>query len=114
MTSRLSTMSLEITSEMHCVHGETEIADCLSSLATSGCDIALILGASAIVDRRDIVPSAVLASGGEIEHLGLPVDPGNLLLFARINKMNVLGVPGSARSPRLHGFDWVLQRLVAA
>ena len=113
MTSRLSTMSLEITSEMHCVHGETEIADCLSSLATSGCDIALILGASAIVDRRDIVPSAVLASGGEIEHLGLPVDPGNLLLFARINKMKVLGVPGSARSPRLHGFDWVLQRLVA-
>lgn len=113
MTSRLSTMGLEITSEMHCVHGETEIAECLSSLATSGCDIALILGASAIVDRRDIVPSAVLASGGEIEHFGLPVDPGNLLLFARINKMKVLGVPGSARSPRLHGFDWVLQRLVA-
>ena len=27
--------------------------------------------------------------------------------------MKVLGVPGSARSPRLHGFDWVLQRLVA-
>ena len=27
--------------------------------------------------------------------------------------MRVLGIPGSARSPRLHGFDWVLQRLVA-
>jgi molybdenum cofactor cytidylyltransferase len=27
--------------------------------------------------------------------------------------MRVLGLPGSARSPRLHGFDWVLQRLAA-
>ena len=45
--------------------------------------------------------------------MGLPVDPGNLLLFAKIGSMRVLGIPGSARSPRLHGFDWVLQRLVA-
>jgi molybdenum cofactor cytidylyltransferase len=35
------------------------------------------------------------------------------MLFARLGNMRVLGIPGSARSPRLHGFDWVLQRLVA-
>ena len=111
--ARLSEMGLAIADERHCVHGVAEVAENLTELRDAGCDIVLVLGASAIVDRRDIVPSAVVAAGGEIEHLGLPVDPGNLLLFARIGDMRVLGIPGSARSPRLHGFDWVLQRLVA-
>jgi molybdenum cofactor cytidylyltransferase len=43
----------------------------------------------------------------------MPVDPGNLMLLARLGPMRVLGLPGSARSPRFHGFDWVLQRLHA-
>ena len=111
--TRLSDMGLTIGEERHCAHDEAEVAETLTACAKSGCDIVLVLGASAIVDRRDIVPSAVRAAGGEIDHLGLPVDPGNLLLFARIGDMRVLGIPGSARSPRLHGFDWVLQRLVA-
>lgn len=110
---RLSEMGLCIADERRCAHDETAIAENLAALAEAGCDIVLVLGASAIVDRRDTVPSAVLAAGGQLDHLGLPVDPGNLLLFAGIGKMRVLGIPGSARSPRLHGFDWVLQRLVA-
>jgi molybdenum cofactor cytidylyltransferase len=43
----------------------------------------------------------------------MPVDPGNLLLLGRIGDVPVLGLPGCARSPKLNGFDWVLQRLVA-
>ena len=35
------------------------------------------------------------------------------MMLGRIGDMHILGLPGSARSPRLHGFDWVLQRLVA-
>ena len=35
------------------------------------------------------------------------------MLMGKIGGMHVLGLPGSARSPRLHGFDWVLERLVA-
>lgn len=111
--ARLSDMGLEIADERHCAHAVADVADNLTALVAAGCDIILVLGASAIVDRRDIVPAAVVAAGGEIDHLGLPVDPGNLLLFARIGNTRVLGIPGSARSPRLHGFDWVLQRLVA-
>ncbi len=111
--ARLSAMGLDIADERHCEHKEAAVAENLSALAAAGCDIVLVLGASAIVDRRDTVPAAVLAAGGEIDHLGLPVDPGNLLLFAKMGDTRVLGIPSSARSPRLHGFDWVLQRLVA-
>ncbi|HCH55638.1 MAG TPA: 4-diphosphocytidyl-2C-methyl-D-erythritol kinase, partial [Rhodospirillaceae bacterium] len=111
--ARLSAMGLDIADERHCEHKEAAVAENLSALAAAGCDIVLVLGASAIVDRRDTVPAAVVAAGGEIDHLGLPVDPGNLLLFAKMGDTRVLGIPSSARSPRLHGFDWVLQRLVA-
>ena len=111
--ARLSAMGLDIADERHCEHNEAAVAENLSALAAAGCDIVLVLGASAIVDRRDTVPAALVAAGGKIDHLGLPVDPGNLLLFAKLGDTRVLGIPGSARSPRLHGFDWVLQRLVA-
>src|SRR4029453_16659208 len=52
-------------------------------------------------------------AGGRIEHLGMPVDPGNLLLVAAARGRPVVGAPGCARSPKENGFDWVLMRLLA-
>jgi molybdenum cofactor cytidylyltransferase len=43
----------------------------------------------------------------------MPVDPGNLLLLGHVGQRPVLGLPGCARSPKVNGFDWVLERLVA-
>jgi molybdenum cofactor cytidylyltransferase len=43
----------------------------------------------------------------------MPVDPGNLLLLARLGDRPVLGLPGCCRSPKLNGLDWVLARLAA-
>jgi len=94
-------------------HDEAEVAACLDSYRNAGIDVALILGASAIVDRRDVAPSALIRAGGTIVRLGMPVDPGHLTLVGRVGGMHVLGLPGSARSPRMHGFDRVLQRIVA-
>lgn len=96
-----------------CEHREDAVAAALQQAREERCDIVLVLGASAIVDRRDVVPAAIERAGGRIDHFGMPVDPGNLMLLARLGRMHVLGLPGSARSGRLHGFDWVLQRLFA-
>ena len=73
----------------------------------------IIFGASAITDRRDVIPAAIEAFGGRIERFGMPVDPGNLLLLATRGETAILGAPGCARSPKENGFDWVLQRLIA-
>jgi molybdenum cofactor cytidylyltransferase len=43
----------------------------------------------------------------------MPVDPGNLLVLARLGTVPVVGLPGCARSPKRNGFDWVLERLCA-
>jgi molybdenum cofactor cytidylyltransferase len=72
-----------------------------------------VFGASAIADRRDVIPAAITDIGGSIEHFGMPVDPGNLLLIGHAGGVPVLGAPGCARSPVENGFDWVLMRLLA-
>ncbi|MDZ7713238.1 MAG: NTP transferase domain-containing protein [Rhodovibrio sp.] len=43
----------------------------------------------------------------------MPVDPGQLLVLAEMDGVPVLALPGSARSPRVGGNDWVLWRLMA-
>jgi molybdenum cofactor cytidylyltransferase len=76
-------------------------------------DMILVAGASATVDRGDVVPTAIVAAGGVVERLGMPVDPGNLLVLGRIGARPVIGLPGCARSPKHNGLDIVLERLVA-
>src|SRR5439155_3438478 len=85
----------------------------IAAAAAQGGDLVFVHGASVIVDRRDVIPEAVVAAGGHIDHFGMPVDPGNMLLLCHIGETPVLGLPGCARSPKVNGFDWVLERLVA-
>jgi molybdenum cofactor cytidylyltransferase len=96
-----------------CRHEEGPIAEALARLRRAGAELLLIAGASAVVDRRDAGPAAILRAGGRIEHFGMPVDPGNLICLGRIGDVPALVLPGCARSPKLNGFDWVLQRLFA-
>ena len=56
---------------------------------------------------------AIRAAGGVVEHVGMPVDPGNLLVLGRLGAVPVIGAPGCARSPKENGFDWVLARIFA-
>jgi molybdenum cofactor cytidylyltransferase len=111
--ARLAALGSELVADAVCDHEQSAIAREIEAMRGRGCDTILVLGASAIVDRRDVIPAAVQRAGGEVIHFGMPVDPGNLMLLARIGTMPVLGLPGCARSPKLNGFDWVLQRLLA-
>lgn len=96
-----------------CDHTEGAVAAAVAAQRSKGCDPILVFGGSAIVDRKDVVPAGIVAAGGTIVHFGMPVDPGNLLLLAAMGTAAVIGVPGCARSPKLNGFDWVLERICA-
>ncbi len=111
--ARLAGMGAQLARSGQTAHAEAEVAAMLEAYRKDGIAIALVLGASAIVDRRDVIPTALAQAGGSIDRLGMPIDPGNLTMLGRLGAMHILGLPGSARSTRLHGFDWVLQRLVA-
>ena len=110
---RLKALGCQLAFEERCGHATAELAALIRDAVGHEIDILLIHGASAILDRRDVIPAAIVATGGRIDHFGMPVDPGNLLLLGHVGERVVLGLPGCARSPKVNGFDWVLERLVA-
>jgi molybdenum cofactor cytidylyltransferase len=112
MAERLVPAEARVTADLRVPHQEAPLAESIAAQAKTA-EMVVVFGASAITDRRDVIPQALLAAGGRIEHLGMPVDPGNLLLIGELDGKPVLGAPGCARSPKENGFDWVLQRFLA-
>lgn len=110
---RLAPAGASIVSERRTAHDENELAPAIGELLALGAEMVLVFGASAIADRRDVIPIAIERIGGTVQHFGMPVDPGNLMLLGEVKGIPVLGAPGCARSPKENGFDWVLMRLLA-
>jgi molybdenum cofactor cytidylyltransferase len=110
---RLAPAGAAIVAERRVPHEEAKLAAAIRELLGLGAELVIVFGASAIADRRDVIPAAITGIGGAIEHFGMPVDPGNLLLIGSAGGVPVLGAPGCARSPVENGFDWVLMRLLA-
>ena len=109
---RLAPAHASIVAERRVPHETPALAGALDAVLKSGAELVVVFGASAIADKRDVIPAAVEAVGGKIEHFGMPVDPGNLMLVASAAGRPVLGAPGCARSPKENGFDWILARLL--
>ncbi|MCG6207193.1 molybdopterin-binding/glycosyltransferase family 2 protein [Rhodopseudomonas sp. HC1] len=110
---RLAPAGASIIAERRIAHDQAALSAALTELLGLGAELIIVFGASAIADRRDVIPAAITAIDGAIEHFGMPVDPGNLLLIGSAAGVPVLGAPGCARSPVENGFDWVLMRLLA-
>ncbi len=113
LADRLARCDNQIDARRRCDHHEDALAEAITALDKDGCNLILIFGASAITDRKDVIPAAITQAGGEIDHFGMPVDPGNLLLLGCLRDKLVIGLPGCTRSPKLNGFDFVLDRLLA-
>lgn len=110
---RLAPANAAIIAERRIRHDQAALSAAIRELLALGAELVLVFGASAIADRRDVIPAALEDVGGHIEHFGMPVDPGNLILIGNVDKVPVIGAPGCARSPKENGFDWVLMRLLA-
>jgi molybdenum cofactor cytidylyltransferase len=113
MNERLAALGNPPVAESRCAHDTGALTKAIKAAQASGAELLLVLGASAIADRHDVIPAAIAEAGGEIRRFGMPVDPGNLLVLGDLKGKPVIGLPGCARSPKVNGFDWVLQRLLA-
>jgi molybdenum cofactor cytidylyltransferase len=111
--ARLAPAGAAIVAERRVPHEQGALAKAVNEVLNEGAELVIVFGASAIADRRDVIPAALESIGGRIEHFGMPVDPGNLMLVGQARGQPVLGAPGCARSPKENGFDWVLMRLLA-
>jgi molybdenum cofactor cytidylyltransferase len=113
LKDRIAPSGASIIAERQVPHDQAPLSKAIDELLREGADLVIVFGASAIADRRDVIPAALESVGGTIEHFGMPVDPGNLMLVGKARGISVIGAPGCARSPKENGFDWVLMRLLA-
>jgi molybdenum cofactor cytidylyltransferase len=113
MRARVAALGGEISEVIVCDHTIEAARDAVAKLHEAKCHPILMFGASAIVDRGDVIPAGLVSAGGEVIHLGMPVDPGNLMMLGKLRGTPVIGVPSCARSPKVNGFDFVLQRVLA-
>lgn len=112
LTARLRQSGSELVTERRVAHAEGAVAAAIEELRTDH-DLLVVFGASAVADPDDVIPAAIRRTGGSVDHVGMPVDPGNLLVLGRVGEIPVIGAPGCARSPRENGFDWILDRILA-
>ncbi len=111
--SRLHQLGSRLGSVEIVEHHEAAVAGAIRRAVAEGADPVIVFAASAIVDRGDVIPAALVEAGGSIIRLGMPVDPGNLMLLGRLGDADVIGAPSCAGSPKLNGFDWILERRLA-
>ena len=111
---RLSSCGNKKIVEKKCSYEIKSIREQLKKSVKEGADIILIFGTSAISDINDIIPQSILKINGTILRLGMPVEPGNLILLAEIEiskkHISIIGMPGCARSKKENGVDWILWR----
>ncbi len=110
---RLAPAGARIVADRRVPHDQAALAAALDGVLKEGAELVVVFGASAIAYRRDVIPAALETVGWRIEHFGMPVDPGNLMMIGGAQGRPVIGAPGCARSPKENGFDWILMRLLA-
>lgn len=116
LSQRLQPSGSMLQREERVAHRAKDVADAIRR-ALAAPDrmpkLVIVFGASAVIDAGDVIPEAIRLAGGEVIQVGMPVDPGNLLVLGSVGDVYVVGAPGCARSPKENGFDWVLDRILA-
>ncbi|NMG27794.1 molybdopterin-binding protein [Aromatoleum evansii] len=110
---RVEALGGRLTLALRGPHRRDALESMLHQALAAGCELVMVCGATVAKDRNDIAPAAVTAVGGTIEHFGMPVEPGNMLVLGRIGAVPVVILPGCGRSRKSNGLDLVLPRLMA-
>ena len=107
---RIEGWGSELLAPSFALHRAESIAEEIRARSTA--DMILVAGISAIIDREDVVPTALTMAGGSITLHGVPVDPGSLLMMGYLGDTPVVGAPGCIKSPKTNVIDWILPRLL--
>lgn len=110
---RISALGSTLDALVYTDHTPEAIAAAIQAQQANPRALILIASISAIIDQQDVVPTALALAGGTLTHLGVPVDPGSLLMLGYVDTLPVLGAPGCIKSPKTNVIDHVLPRLLA-
>ena len=77
-----------------------------------GADLILFTGGMS-VDPDDLTPTAIRQTGARLVTQGYPMQPGNMLTIAYLEKTALIGVPGASMHSKITSLDVFLPRVFA-
>jgi len=112
LARRLALVQAQVVTTVQVIAEIIAVRDAFAALVPI-VDMIVTLSETSIMDRDDVMPQALIASGGRITCYGAPVEPGNLLLLGVLGSIPVMGAPGCIRGASTNVVDLILPRLVA-
>ena len=116
--NRLKSCGIDSIFETRTSYDEKFLNNELNKCIENGSELILIFGIHAISYAGDLIPRVIEKNNGKIIRIGMPVEPGNLILISKIikkdnNETFIIGMPSCAKSPKENGADWILWRIIS-
>ena len=83
------------------------IARTIQTFQTNGSEVILCCSGMS-VDPDDVTPEGIRKSGAEVRFYGLPVLPGAMFLYAKLDNVHILGVPACVLNASSTAFDAII------
>lgn len=91
---------------------EDKLVATFEKFKEEGADLVIFTGGMS-VDPDDITPRAIRETHAEVIVQGIPMQPGNMLMVARLGETYLMGVPGASIHSKITSFDFFLPRVFA-
>jgi formylmethanofuran dehydrogenase subunit E len=89
-----------------------KIASSILEFAAAGIDV-IVTTAGMSVDPDDVTRAGIIQAGTRDIIYGVPILPGSMLLYGKINNAVILGMPGCGIYNKISSFDLLLPRVLA-
>lgn len=112
LEEKLSHFPCEILGYSFCPDDIDKVVATFNEYKEKGAELVLFTGGMS-VDPDDITPRAIRKTGSEVIVQGIPMQPGNMLMLAKLGKISLVGVPGASMHSKITSLDYFLPRIFA-
>lgn len=112
MRAKLPKYGAEILGFTKCPDELDKILAAVNDFMVDGAELILLTGGMS-VDPDDLTPTAIRETGAEVITYGVPMQPGNMLMIAKLKGTTLFGVPGASLHAPNTSLDYFLPRVFA-
>lgn len=112
MRKKLQRFHADILGVTKCRDDVDMILTAIEGYIRDGAELILLTGGMS-VDPDDLTPTAIRLSGAKVITQGVPMQPGNMLMIAKLGKTMLMGVPGASMHSPITSLDVFLPRVFA-
>jgi molybdenum cofactor synthesis domain-containing protein len=112
MTKKLASFGGQLLGVTKCPDDLETILAAVDGFIKQDAELILLTGGMS-VDPDDLTPTAIRKTGAAVITQGVPMQPGNMLMLARLGKTMLVGVPGASMHSPTTSLDVFLPRIFA-